>query len=55
MDMETFYDIFTRSNELIYVVDCRSQEEYDECHISGAKTLVLAGWWKLGVGNLPQD
>lgn len=40
MDMEEFYTIFTRSNELIHVVDCRSQEEYDACHISGSKRLV---------------
>lgn len=40
MDMEEFYIIFTRSNELIHVVDCRSQEEYDACHISGSKRLV---------------
>lgn len=40
MDMDQFYLIFTRSNELIHVVDCRSQEEYDSCHISHAKTLV---------------
>ncbi|OAO18102.1 ribonuclease P subunit Rpp30 [Blastocystis sp. ATCC 50177/Nand II] len=39
MDMAEFYDLFTRSNELIHVVDCRSQEEFDECHISGAYTL----------------
>ena len=36
MDMAEFYDLFTRS----HVVDCRSQEEFDECHISGAYTLV---------------
>ena len=40
LDMAEFYDLFTRSNELIHVVDCRSQEEFDECHISGAYTLV---------------
>ena len=40
MDMAEVYDLFTRSNELIHVVDCRSQEEFDECHISGAYTLV---------------
>lgn len=40
IDMEQFYLIFTRSNELIHVVDCRSQEEFDSCHISHAKTLV---------------
>lgn len=42
MDMDEFHMIFTRSNELIHVVDCRSQEEYDECHISGSHTLVTA-------------
>lgn len=42
MDMDEFHVIFTRSNELIHVVDCRSQEEYDECHISGSHTLVTA-------------
>ncbi|KAK8819448.1 hypothetical protein WA556_002438 [Blastocystis sp. ATCC 50177/Nand II] len=41
MDMAEFYDLFTRSNELIHVVDCRSQEEFDECHISGAYTLTI--------------
>ena len=41
MDMDEFHMIFTRSNELIHVVDCRSQEEYDECHISGSYTLVV--------------
>ena len=40
IDMEEFHDIFTRSNELIHVVDCRSKEEYDSCHISQAKSLV---------------
>ena len=39
MDMGTFYDIFTRSNELIHIVDCRSQEEFDSCHISRSHTL----------------
>ena len=37
--MEEFHDIFTRSNELIHVVDCRTKEEYDSCHISQAKSL----------------
>lgn len=41
IDMEEFHMIFTRSNELIQVVDCRSQEEYDVCHISGSKRLVI--------------
>lgn len=45
MDMETFYMIFTRSNELIHVVDCRSQEEFDSCHISGSHTLVTIQIW----------
>lgn len=36
IDMEEFHDIFTRSNELIHVVDCRTKEEYDSCHISQA-------------------
>lgn len=40
MDMEEFHMIFTQSNELIHVVDCRSQEEYDVCHIAGSKRLV---------------
>ena len=40
MDMKQFHMIFTQSNELIYVVDCRSQEEYDACHISGSHRLV---------------
>ena len=39
--MEEFYMIFTRSNELIHVVDCRSQEENDSCHISGSHRLVF--------------
>ena len=39
--MEEFYMIFTRSNELIHVVDCRSQEEYDSCHISNSHRLVI--------------
>ena len=40
MDMKEFHLIFTQSNELIQVVDCRSQEEYDACHISGSHRLV---------------
>ena len=40
IDMEEFYMIFTRSNELIHVVDCRTQEEYDSCHICKAITYV---------------
>ena len=40
INMDQFYFIFTRSNELIHVIDCRTQEEYDSCHISHAKTLV---------------
>ena len=41
MDMDMFHLIFTQSNELIYVVDCRTKEEYDECHISGSRTYVF--------------
>ena len=39
--MKEFYMLFTRSNELIHVVDCRSQEEFDECHVCGSHTLVI--------------
>lgn len=42
MDMKEFHLIFTQSNELIHVVDCRSQEEFDTCHISGAHRLVCS-------------
>lgn len=38
---EELYDIFTRSNELIQIVDARSEEEYKEAHISAAKSLVF--------------
>ena len=41
IEMEQFYRLYTQSDELINVVDCRSKEEYDSCHISNAYHLVL--------------
>ena len=40
IEMEAFYRLYTQSDELITVVDCRSKEEYDSCHISNARFLV---------------
>ena len=39
--MDAFYRLYTQSDELINVVDCRSKEEYDSCHISNAYHIVL--------------
>lgn len=40
MEMGSFYRLYTQSDELINVVDCRSKEEYDSCHISNARHIV---------------
>ena len=36
-----FADLFTRSNELFMIVDCRSEAAYKVSHIPSAMTLVL--------------
>ena len=41
IEMDAFYRLYTQSDELINVVDCRSKEEYDSCHISNAYHIVL--------------
>lgn len=40
MDARELHMIYTRSNELIWIVDARSEEEFDRMHISGAHSLV---------------
>lgn len=40
IDARELHMIFTRSNELIWIVDARSEEEFDRMHISGALSLV---------------
>ena len=40
MDARELYVIRTQSNELIWIVDARSEEEYERMHISGAYSLV---------------
>ena len=40
IEMESFYRLYTQSDELINVVDCRSKEEFDSCHISNARHIV---------------
>ncbi|KAK8823679.1 hypothetical protein WA577_002598 [Blastocystis sp. JDR] len=39
MDARELHMIYTRSNELIWIVDARSEEEFDRMHISGAHSL----------------